>query len=255
MAIWGTTGDEKESGQSRILQHLGRVPEVTLAMLGAVFDWDGVIIDSHDQHEESWELLARELGQPLPDGFFQRTFGMRNEQIIPEFTFWANEGDHARIRQLGDRKEELYREIVKRDGIEPLAGVVDLLEALNAAGIPCSVGSSTPLKNIETIMQVIGLADRFQAVSGAEDVTRGKPSPDIFLTAARKVGRRPEHCVVFEDAHVGIAAGKAAGAKVVAVATTHPLESLGEADLAVQSLAEVSVDLLWNLVREAHPRR
>ena len=250
MAFCQCVSAEKDGGHSAIFHQLRNVPAINIDMLGAVFDWDGVIIDSHDQHEESWDVLARELGQPLPDGFFSKTFGMRNEQIIPEFTAWAQPGEHEKIAELGARKEELYRELVRRDGIEPLEGVVALLNALNAAGVPCSVGSSTPLKNIETIMDVIGFGEKFQAISGAEDVTRGKPAPDIFITAARKVDRKPEHCVVFEDAHVGIAAGKAARSKVIAVATTHPLESLGEADLAVQSLAEVSLDAIQGLFQD-----
>ncbi|MDA0812511.1 MAG: HAD family phosphatase [Verrucomicrobia bacterium] len=222
--------------------------KTTLDLLGAVFDWDGIIIDSAEQHREAWAIMAEELRKPLAANFFKLTFGMRNEQIIPEFTPWAEPGEHAKIAELADRKEALYREVVRRDGIAPLDGVVEFLEALNAAGVPCSVGSSTPLKNIETIIEVIGLGHRFQAISGAEDVTRGKPAPDIFITAAGKVNRLPEHCIVFEDAHVGIAAGKAAGSKVIAVATTHPLEALGEADLAVKSLAEVTIDRMLDLL-------
>ena len=223
------------------------MPKISLDLLGAVFDWDGVIIDSHDQHEEAWAVVADELGQPLPEGFFRSTFGMRNEQIIPDFTPWAEPGEHAKIAEIADRKEAAYREIVRRSGIAPLKGVVTLLEALNTAGVPCSVGSSTPLKNIEAIIEIIGLADRFQAISGAEDVTQGKPAPDIFITAAGKVERLPTHCVVFEDAHVGIAAGKAAGSKVIAVATTNPLEDLDEADLAVPSLVDVSLEKMLEL--------
>lgn len=223
--------------------------EFSLDLLGAVFDWDGIIIDSAAQHEEAWAVLAEEFGKPLSDDFFRSTFGMRNEQIIPDFTPWAEPGEDGKIAEIALHKEAVYRDIVRRDGIEPLPGVVPLLDALNAAGVPCSVGSSTPLKNIETIIEVIGLSSHFQAISGAEDVTRGKPAPDIFITAAEKVQRRPEHCIVFEDAHVGIAAGKAAGSKVIAVATTHPLEDLGEAHHAVQSLTDVSIELMMQLMR------
>ena len=80
----------------------------------------------------------------------------------------------------------------------------------------------------------------FQAIVTAEDVTEGKPHPEVFLTAARKLGLPPGRCVVFEDAHVGIAAARAGGMKVVAVATTHPLDELGEADLAVRRLDELT---------------
>ena len=123
-----------------------------------------------------------------------------------------------------------------------------MLESLARAGIPCSVGSSTPRANIDAIMDIIGLGDRFQAITAAEDVTEGKPDPQVFLLAAAKVGASPAESVVFEDAHVGIAAGLAAGMKVIAVATTHPIESLGEAHLAVESLEGVDAATLGELL-------
>ncbi|MFT4546522.1 MAG: HAD superfamily hydrolase (TIGR01509 family) [Verrucomicrobiales bacterium] len=218
-------------------------------MATAIFDWDGIIIDSHDQHAESWTLLAEEQGSALPEDFFKKSFGMRNQSIFPMFfSSWVDADDKARIAELADRKEELYRELVRRDGIEPLGGVVVLLESLAEAGIPCSVGSSTPRANIDAIMEVIGLGDRFQAITAAEDVTEGKPDPQVFLMAAAKVGGTPQDSVVFEDAHVGIAAGLAAGMKVIAVATTHPIESLGDAHLAVESLDEVCAATLLDLL-------
>ena len=223
---------------------------VTTETLGAVFDWDGVIIDSSRQHEESWELLAEELGTPLPAGFFKATFGMRNVQIIPEFTDWTTAEETEKIAEIGERKEELYRNILRRDGIEPLPGVVRLLNDLNAAGVPCSVGSSTPLKNIETIIDFIGCAGNFQAISAAEDVVRGKPAPDIFLKAAEKIGRDPRHCIVFEDAYVGIDAARSAGSTVIAVATTNPLEALCKAHHAVASLEDVGVETMLRVVNE-----
>jgi beta-phosphoglucomutase family hydrolase len=213
----------------------------------ALFDWDGVIIDSHQAHEAAWQRMAEELGIPLREGFFKTTFGMRNDKIIPEYTDWAAAGEIERIRELGDRKEALYREVLRRDGIEPLPGVRELLTALREAGIPCSVGSSTSLENIQTIMEMTGLGPYFDAITAERDVTRGKPDPEVFLKAAAKV-QTPAACsVVFEDAHVGIAAALAAGAKAVAVGTTHPLESFTTAHWKVHRLTEVTVKQLQAL--------
>jgi beta-phosphoglucomutase family hydrolase len=211
---------------------------------GFIFDWDEVIIDSHAQHEESWGLLFQEIGRPMPEGFFKATFGMRNQQIIPMCFDFVNADDHAEIARLGNRKEELYREILRRDGIEPLPGVVALLAELKELGIPTAVGSSTPRLNIETIMAMTGLAPYFQAIVSAEDVTVGKPDPQVFLKAGEKIGCSPERCLVFEDAHVGIEAGKRAGMKVLAVATTHPLESLHQADAAFVDLSGLKVETI-----------
>ena len=206
--------------------------------IGFLFDWDGVVIDSHNQHERSWDLLSAEIGQPLPEGFMKKSFGMRNLDIFP---MWLPQlqGDKAAITALSNRKEELYREILRREGIEALPGVKDFLKAARAAGIPASVGSSTPRENIDTVIEMAGLQGLFNAIVCSDDVTHGKPHPEVFLTGAQRLQRRPERCVVFEDAFVGIEAGKSGGMKVVGIATTHPLEKLTQADIALESLVGV----------------
>lgn len=213
---------------------------------GAIFDWDGVVIDSSKAHEESWDRLALEGQRILPPGHFVQGFGRKNDYIIPEILGWTR--DATEIQQLSLRKEELYRVVVKERGQIALPGVRTWLERLQAAGVPCAIGSSTHLANIELILELVGLREFFQAIVTAEDVKEGKPNPEVFLTAARKIDRPPGHCVVFEDAHVGIAAAKAGGMRVVGVATTHPVEELQEADRAVRRLDELEVRELEKLV-------
>src|SRR5690606_30388227 len=116
------------------------------------------------------------------------------------FLGWAAEGDAERIRALGDRKEGLYREILRAEGIEPLPGVVILLKELQAAGIPCAIGTSTPRANVECVLELTGLAGFFADIAASEDVSRGKPDPEVFLKAAGKLGAEPAACVVIEDA-------------------------------------------------------
>ncbi len=206
---------------------------------GAIFDWDGVVIDSSSQHEESWERLAVEISKPLPEGHFKRGFGRKNEYIIPEQLQWSR--DPAEIQRLSLRKEALYRDIVKERGLSPLPGITEWLRRLKDAGIPCVIGSSTHRLNIEVSLEVIHLREYFADIVSAEDVSHGKPDPEVFLKAASKISRAPDRCVVFEDAHVGIEAAHNAGMKVVAVATTNPLADLGKADLAVERLDQLTV--------------
>lgn len=205
----------------------------------ALFDWDGVIVDSSDYHEESWERLAEEEGRELPPGHFKKGFGMRNETIIPQILGWTEVPEE--IRRLDRRKEELYRELIDEKGIEPLPGVESFLQRLHRADIPCAVASSTERLNITFALERMGMSHEFKAVVAGEDVENGKPDPEVFLTAAQKLGAEPERCVVFEDAHVGIEAGLAAGMKVIAVSTTHPAETLRDAHLVVGGLDELSV--------------
>lgn len=209
---------------------------------GALFDWDGVIIDSRKHHEESWDRLAAEVGKPLPPGHFLKGFGRKNEFIIPEILGWTD--DIAEIRRISLRKEALYREVVADWGLSALPGVRTWLERLRDAGVPCSIGSSTHRANIDLSLGLIGLAEFFDAIVTAEDVTKGKPDPQVFLTAASRIERAPERCVVFEDAHVGIAAARAGGMRVVGVATTHPAEELHDADIAVARLDELQPEQL-----------
>lgn len=206
----------------------------------ALFDWDGVIIDSAATHERSWERLAAEHNLPLPDDHFLRGFGMRNEVIIPEILRWTQ--DPYRIRQLSLRKEALYREVIREEGVIPLPGVTTYLQSLSAAGIPCVVATSTHRANVETILDVLDFRSYFHDMVSSEDVRRGKPDPEVFLLAAQKAGHPPASCVVFEDAHHGIQAAKAANMSAVGVLTTHPGGKLAGADRLVDRLDQLPLD-------------
>jgi beta-phosphoglucomutase family hydrolase len=208
----------------------------------AIFDWDGVIIDSSRQHERGWEMLAVEQGRAMPPGFFKRSFGMKNDRVIVELLGWTR--DPEQVHQLSLRKEMLYRELIRKDRIVPLPGVVEWLEALRNAGVACAIASSTPRRNIECVIDELQLRSFFAATVAAEDVTHGKPDPEVFLLAAKRLAVRPERCVVFEDAHVGLEAARAAGMKVVGVATTHPAQTLTDADLVTMRLDTVPFEKL-----------
>jgi beta-phosphoglucomutase family hydrolase len=221
--------------------------------IGAIFDWDGVVIDSSAHHEESWERLAKETGYQLPPGHFKKGFGMKNEFIIANLLQWST--DPAEIERLSLRKEALYREIVREWGLKPLSGVETWLNRLRDAGIPCAIGSSTHRLNIDTGLASTGLSDRFQVIITAEDVSHGKPDPEVFLKAASRLGVPHERGVVFEDALVGIEAAHRGGMKVVAVATTNSIELLKGADLAVHQLDELSIENLRELIGDSPEAR
>ncbi|MDP9292121.1 MAG: HAD family phosphatase, partial [Verrucomicrobiota bacterium] len=132
---------------------------------GAIFDLDGVIIDSSPHHEESWNRLARELDRALPADHFRRGFGRKNEFIIPEILEWTS--DPGEILRLSLRKEALYRDVVKERSIAPLPGVGAWLQKLADARIPCAVGSSTHRENVEVALEITGLQCFFTAIISA----------------------------------------------------------------------------------------
>ena len=196
-------------------------------------------MDSSRHHEESWERLAREEGKILPEGHFLKGFGRRNVEIMRDMLHWSE--DLNEIQRLSLRKEELYREVVKDWGIEPLPGVRQWLERLREGGIACGIGSSTEEKNVKLGLEILDLEMFFKTAVTAEHVKRGKPAPDVFLEVARRLGARSERCVVFEDAPAGVEAGRAAGMKVVGVTTTHPGGHLESVDREVERLDELSI--------------
>lgn len=203
-----------------------------------LFDLDGVIVDSSQFHYESWVKLGEEVGFTVTLDFFRRTFGQRNDAIIRQLVPNATD---EQIAVWGARKEELYREVA-RGRLVPLPGAMELIRGLKELGFKLVIASSTPKINIAFAIEQLNLGELFDAFVGAEDVRQGKPDPEVFLAAARKVGVPPERCVVFEDAVAGVIAAKRGGMKCVAVTTTNPRKSLQEAgaDLVVDSLNELT---------------
>lgn len=216
--------------------------------LSCIFDWDGVIIDSSEHHIEGWRRLAKEENLVFPEHLFKQSFGMKNEEIIPQLWKWTD--DISEIRRIDGKKEAMYRDIMREKGLVALPGVAALLALLAQRGVPCAIGSSAPMANIAAGLEILGFGAYFSEVVSGEDVKLGKPSPQIFLEAARRIGAGPERCVVFEDAKVGVAAGKAGGMKVVAVTNTYAAKELSGADLIVDSLERITVEILEELFRE-----
>ena len=208
---------------------------------GVIFDWDGVVLNSAAAHERSWAMLAAEESLPLPEDHFKRGFGRKNAEIIPSILGWSRE--NAEIQRLGDRKEALYREILLAGGVQPLPGVREFLAQLDLLKMPRAVGSSTPRANIDAALTAMDLTGRFDAIVCADDVTKGKPDPEVFLTAAARLEVEPAHCMVLEDATFGLQAAKAAGMLAVGVTTGHTPDVLREAgaELVVDHLDELDV--------------
>ena len=222
-------------------------PSSTTQSFGAIFDWDGVVIDSSTQHERSWEMLAEEIGKPLPKNHFQQGFGKRNALIIPEILGWTKDVDE--VERLGRRKEELYRKLVKSDGLRALPGIRELLVELKTVEIPCVVGTSTERENLELAFRLLDLGDFFQGAVCSEDVSRGKPDPEVFLKSAELTGLPPERCVVLEDSAHGIEAARCGNMKALGLATTRESEKLkaAGAHLVISDPTAATLDLLTSL--------
>jgi beta-phosphoglucomutase len=211
-----------------------------------IFDVDGVITDSYDAHYQSWQRMFGEIGVDFTDEQFRSTFGRTNRDIFAEL--YPGEMTAERGRELGDRKELFYREIVN-ENFTPLPGAVELIDSLHAAGFKLAVGSSGPPENVSLTLKKLGRAHRFAAAVTGADVTRGKPDPQVFLLAAERLDVSPERCAVIEDAPQGIEAANRAGMTSIAVLGTTTRDKLAHAKLVVESLNELSPGRVADLIQ------
>lgn len=253
---------------------LQRLERLGTGWIGAVFDWEGVLVENWpDAHRQAWLLLAEEEDKRLPMAFeLQRSDGMKAEQVISEVFCWAR--DPSEVRRLATRKHELVNALVvaeQQGGTEPdltkISGTADgahaqqlpefrerpgarqLLGALSNAGVPVTIGCCAPRDEVERGLKQLGLEDFFQdqGIIAAEDVQYGKPDPECYLYAAQLLERPPLRCVVFGSDNRAIEAAKDAQMKTVAVSGTRPHYELASADTVVRELGELSVSNLKNL--------
>ncbi len=212
-------------------------------MIKAVlWDLDGTIVDSLPHHWQAWREAAAAEGLAVTHEMFVAALGKQNDEILLDWS--GGHMDRDERTRIGLAKEIRYRDLVRTDGIAPLPGVLDWLRRLRDAGWKQAVATSAPRLNEEAVVDALGLAGWFDARVVAEDVTRGKPFPDVFVTAAARLGVPPHRAIVVEDAVAGIQAGRAAGMKTIGVSAT-PLPG---ADVWVRSLADLPADAFDRLL-------
>ena len=202
----------------------------------AVFDLDGTLVDSETRSHESWRHVFRSRGIVPDDSLIRAFVGRRGVDVH----------DLLRERVPGHDPAELMAATSAhfhgpdQPPLGPLAGAVELVGLISAAGVPLALVTSAGRRYAEENLTELGILPLFSVVVTAEDVTVGKPDPQGYLAAARGLGVPPAECVVFEDAPAGVAAAKAAGMYCVAVATTHPQAELAAADQVVPDLTKVT---------------
>jgi HAD superfamily hydrolase (TIGR01509 family) len=192
---------------------------MTLSQVGAViFDIDGTIVDNMHLHAEAFARFAERHGlPPLTTEDRARLDGRRNSEIFP--ILFKREVPRDEWLAYEHEKEGLYREL-SRGRLMPMKGLHGLIDRLRASGIPMALATSAPEANVTHTLGELGLAGAFPVIVRGDQVPRGKPAPDVFLEAARRLGVEPAACLVFEDAPMGIAAAQAAGMAVVALTTS-----------------------------------
>lgn len=191
----------------------------------AVFDMDGLLLDSERPIRDAWLSAAAELGAPLTEADYLSVVG-RNERDGDERLLEVFDGDAALLAATRRRADAL---IAARFGgaaaFDVKPGALRLLRALSGVAIPCAVASSTAHREVGRRLERSGLLGFFGAVCGGDEVARGKPEPDLYRLAVERLGVQSHHCVAFEDSNYGARAALAAGLAVVVVPDLKPAEA------------------------------
>lgn len=211
-----------------------------------VFDMDGTIVDNMAFHTSSWITFFERRGRTIdPDEFFRATAGRQGGEIIRSYL-----GEHLSIEEvalLNHEKESVYRELYGPH-LKAVDGFGALIAQAKSQGVKLAVGTAAPPANVEFTLDGLDLRRHFDAVVGATDVARGKPHPDVFLRAAELCGVQPEHCIVFEDAPLGVEAARRAGMRCVVLTTTLPASAFTGFDnviAIVRDFSELKAELLF----------
>ncbi|MCG6158453.1 HAD family hydrolase [Rubinisphaera margarita] len=212
-----------------------------------IFDIDGVLVDSYEAHFLSWKRLGERHDKVVTEEEFASQFGRTTREVLEKQ--WADRDlSDEDISRLDEEKEALYREIISGQFPE-MPGARTLIERLKNEGWRIALGSSGPVENVQLAVEKLDLEPLIGAAISGDDVTKGKPDPEVFLKAAERIGVPPSRAIVVEDAAPGIAAAKAAGmASIGFISRGRTAEELAEADVQIRALSEISPALLTRLL-------
>lgn len=207
-------------------------------LTAAIFDMDGTLLNNMPLYYRAFRIFIERHGiRPPPPSEAVQLIGMRQSDIFP--ALFGRALTPEEIARYSAEAGEIYRSMLS--GIAPLPGLLRFLDLLEQRQVRIGLATSAPRENVTPTLEALGIADRFAAITLGEEVPRGKPAPDIFLEAARRLGQPADRCVVFEDSHAGIAAARAAGMRCIALATTHSADELRAAgpDLIIADYDEL----------------
>lgn len=189
-----------------------------------IFDMDGTLTDNMHYHHLAWMKFIELKKLGIDAETFERDYH-KGTLIEVMARFFPQLTTEKELRQVGNEKEALYRNTYGHL-LQPLRGLHPFLDALNTKNIPLGLATMGDQNNLEMTLQQLKITSYFHSTTGGDQVKKGKPHPEIFLTAAKKLGVAPQDCLAFEDTASGIKAAKAAGMQVVGIATQFSKEKL-----------------------------
>ena len=206
-----------------------------------IFDFDETIIDLEPQHTHAHDALCRAMRSDyaqMPESF-RKSSGLRIIDDIREMR--AHFGWSVPEDELLAMRQRFFDDACASSELTPMPGVVQLVRVLQERGLTLAITSSAVRSSIETILIRLGLRDAFALIVDGSEVTNGKPDPEAYLVTARRLGVRPDECVVIEDSEVGVLAAKRAGMTCIAVRNprAQTFQDLSAADRVVDSMEEL----------------
>lgn len=213
-----------------------------------IFDMDGVIVDNAEHHYKAWEEFCKREGLPYARGASRYWFGNTNREILRKV--YGRELDDEEVKAKGEAKESIYRELIA-DELAPVKGLKPLLKDMHMEGYQVALATSAPTENVEFVLGRLGIRDAFDPIVDASGVIEGKPSPEIYLKAARLLDKDPAACLVFEDAIAGIRAARSAGMKVVGLITTLDAHELKDTVFNIADFTETGLEDLTGIFGES----
>jgi HAD superfamily hydrolase (TIGR01509 family) len=191
-------------------------------------------------HEQAWhKFLSRHNITKLSEaGFMQKIAGKKNNEILA--MIFGKNLDPKTEQSYAEEKEATYRKIYAPH-ISEIAGLSNMIEQLQGRNVIIAIATTSPKQNRELALQALSLKDKFEIIVGSEDVTHGKPHPEIYLATAKALGLKPSECLVFEDSPSGIESAKAAGMTVVGILSTHTPKELQMADYVADNYNKIRV--------------
>jgi sugar-phosphatase len=213
-------------------------------MKAAIFDMDGLLIDSEPLWREAEVSVFRDLGVPLTTDMCRETIGIRVDGVVRHW-FDRFPWQGVSLATVESRIVTLVEQLIEERGA-PMPGVRQAIETLRGAGFVLAVASSSPLSLIRGALEQMCIIDEFAVLHSAEDEAQGKPHPAVYASTLSRLGVQPERCVAFEDSVAGVRSAHAAGARVIAVPDPCDIANPGfaEADAVLDSLRDFSLQLL-----------
>lgn len=213
-------------------------------MKAAIFDMDGLLIDSEPLWQEAEITVFESVGVMLTRELCRETMGLRLDEVV---SYWYGRFPWrgAPLKAVEDKiLAEVGRLVIERG--KPMPGVKEVVDLLRAANYELAVASSSPMDLIVASLKKFGLTEYFSVLHSADAEEEGKPHPGVYISTISRLGASPSDCVAFEDSVVGVRAAKAAGAQVIAVPDAANARDPGfaKADVVLSSLTGFSLDLV-----------